>query len=211
MCTSRRDIDLFMSAIRGAEPHLDDPALFPQPWVKTSPPTKLRVGVMRHDGVVMPQPPMLRGFDMAVKKLSASDKIDVVEFQPFQQRTGYNILVRTGQVDMSNLQRSLYFEDGGANIHAALKAGEEDALPLTKWLLQPPLVAEHNIWESWKVSPHLTSLTARSVTLETPTSKRTMPTGGNPTLTSSFVLPSPVLPVPTTRRNTGDTRQCIIC
>jgi amidase len=93
MCASLRDIDLFMNAIRNSQPHLLDPTLYPQPWSIPAADKKLRVGIMRHDGEVLPQPPMLRAFDEVVKKLAESDAIELVDFEPYKQREGYDILV----------------------------------------------------------------------------------------------------------------------
>lgn len=93
MCSSARDIDLFMGAIRGCHPHLSDPSLYPQIWQPQSDMRPLRVGIMRHDGEVLPHPPMLRALNAVITKLGESPDIDLVDFQPFKQRHGYDILV----------------------------------------------------------------------------------------------------------------------
>ena len=48
---------------------------------------------MRHDGEVMPQPPMLRAFDLVTEKLRKSDQLELVDFEPYKQREGYDIVV----------------------------------------------------------------------------------------------------------------------
>lgn len=93
MCNSARDIDLFMDAVRNSEPNQFDPTLYPQPWEGSNIEMKLRVGIMRHDGEVMPQPPMLRAFDQVVEKLKRSHELELVDFEPYKQREGYDIVV----------------------------------------------------------------------------------------------------------------------
>jgi amidase len=93
MCRSLRDIDLFMTAVRGAKPHLQDPSLFPLPWAPEKLDRKIRIGVMRNDGVVIPHPPMQRAIEITVERLNKSDRFDVVDFEPYQQRHGLDIIV----------------------------------------------------------------------------------------------------------------------
>jgi amidase len=99
MCTSLRDIDLFMSSLRATKPHQIDPSIIPLDWdpARAQMPRKLRVGVMRSDGVVLPQPPMLRGFDAVVNKLEAAPDIEVKVFEPFKQRHGWSLMVSLWQ------------------------------------------------------------------------------------------------------------------
>jgi amidase len=95
MCRSARDIDLFISAVRGTEPHLLDPSLFPLPWSPALPAAHpLKVGIMMHDGVVLPQPPMLRGMEWAKEKLSGVDGIELVVFKSFNHHRALEIIVR---------------------------------------------------------------------------------------------------------------------
>lgn len=77
LASSLRDIDLFNRSILEADWSFIG---YPQPHIPWTPALKsasgegrkLRVGVMRHDGVVVPQPPILRGLDTVVQKLEAS-------------------------------------------------------------------------------------------------------------------------------------------
>lgn len=96
MCRSARDIDLFIAAVRNTQPHLLDPSLFPLPWKPVTLPDDrpLRVGIMQHDGVVLPQPPMLRGMSWAKERLSNIEGIELVDFEPFQHDRALEIIVR---------------------------------------------------------------------------------------------------------------------
>ncbi|KDQ52322.1 hypothetical protein JAAARDRAFT_163030 [Jaapia argillacea MUCL 33604] len=145
MCQSARDMNLFISVVRSAQPFLLDPSMIPMPWSVPSPSSlwgastgrKLRVGVMVHDGVVMPHPPMLRALELAKSKLAASDEVEVIDFKPYQHDIGYDII------------RELYFEDGGNAIRMMLKEGGENSLPLTDWVILPSHTKDHDAAGMW--------------------------------------------------------------
>jgi amidase len=77
---SMRDIDLFFSAVAAQKPWEKDPDVVPLSWPSFSPipERKLRIGIVRRDGVIHPHPPILRLLDEVKIKLHASG-IDVVE------------------------------------------------------------------------------------------------------------------------------------
>ncbi|EJU00958.1 amidase [Dacryopinax primogenitus] len=140
MCRSARDINLFFSSVRGTQPHLKDQLSIPLPWsVPDKLDRKLRIGIMMHDGVVMPQPPMLRALKVAYKKLQASDEVEVVDYLPYEHGLGYDII------------REIYFEDGGATVRGMLEEGGENILPLTEWVISPPHTFEHTVLQSWNL------------------------------------------------------------
>jgi len=138
MCRSARDIDFFISAVRATKPHLTDPLLVPLPWsIPDKLDRKLRVGIMMHDGEVVPQPPMTRALKLAKAKLEASGEVEVLEYLPYEHKAGYDII------------REIYFEDGGATVRKVLEEGGEDILPLTEWVISPPHTKNHTIPEAW--------------------------------------------------------------
>ncbi|OJA16947.1 hypothetical protein AZE42_11082 [Rhizopogon vesiculosus] len=58
MCRSARDMRLFLDAVLGSNPANRDPDALPIPLrMPDLAQKKLRVGIMMHDGVVMPHPP----------------------------------------------------------------------------------------------------------------------------------------------------------
>lgn len=82
----------------------------------------IKVGILRHDGTVTPQPPIQRAMQEVVAKLqtnSIHDEIEIqlVEFTPYKHEESAEII------------SNLYFEDGGA---ADLKLLEGDGEPLTE-------------------------------------------------------------------------------
>ncbi|OJA12850.1 hypothetical protein AZE42_02428 [Rhizopogon vesiculosus] len=140
MCRSARDMRLFLEAVLGANPALLDPDALPIPLqVPDLTQKKLRVGIMMHDGVVMPHPPMIRALKMAKAKLEASSEVEVVDYTPYDHDRGYSIV------------RELYYEDGGATVRRILTESGEEMLPLTEWVISPPHVRDHDAAQVWKL------------------------------------------------------------
>ncbi|KAG1875956.1 amidase signature domain-containing protein [Suillus tomentosus] len=140
MCRSARDMRLFLEAVLGANPALLDPDVLPVPLkVPDLTKRKLRVGIMMHDGVVMPHPPIIRALKWAKAKLEASSEVEVVDYTPYDHDRGYSIV------------RELYYEDGGATVRRILKESGEEILPLTEWVISPPHVRDHDASEVWKL------------------------------------------------------------
>ncbi|EJT97485.1 amidase [Dacryopinax primogenitus] len=133
MCRSARDIDLFIRNVLASKPSLIDVSLVPVVWdVPTSFEKKLRVGIMEHDSVVLPHPPILRALAAAKAKLAASGLVEVVNYKPFRHDLGYDII------------RELYFEDGGKIVRDLLSQTGERMLPLTEWVISPPYTKDHD-------------------------------------------------------------------
>lgn len=97
MARSIRDLDLFSRVVLKAEPWTVDPGLIPLPWTPvTAMPamSKLRVGIMKDDGVVMPTPSVLRALAAAECKLAAESTIEVVRFEPYRHEKAASLAVR---------------------------------------------------------------------------------------------------------------------
>ncbi|KAF8435033.1 amidase signature domain-containing protein [Boletus edulis BED1] len=140
MCRSARDLEMLIKAAQSTEPWLRDPSLFPIPLqLPNISQKKLRIGVMFHDRVVMPHPPMLRALRLAETKLRASEEVEVVEYVPYNHKEGYSII------------RGLYFYDGGETVRRLLKDGGEDILPLSEWVISPPHTRNLTATQSWEL------------------------------------------------------------
>ncbi|KAH8777435.1 amidase signature domain-containing protein [Diaporthe sp. PMI_573] len=128
MGASLRDMDMFMSLVVGEKPFLREPSLVPLPWTGLgtplpSPPA-LKVGIMMHDGVIQPQPPVIRALEWAKNKLSSDASIEVRPFTPYRV------------ADAIRNIRKAYTPDGGAGIKAGLEKTGEPMEHLTKWTIQ---------------------------------------------------------------------------
>lgn len=127
MCTSARDMDLFVSTIMSTSPFLKDPRLIPIPWTGLSADrTKvpLKIGFMMNDGVVEPQPPVTRSLQWVRDRLKSNSDIEMKEFKPFKVAEA-----------MKNL-RLAYWPDGGKGLCDHIRASGEPMLPLTEWIIK---------------------------------------------------------------------------
>ena len=99
---------------------------------------QLTIGVMMSDGIVDPHPPVLRSLNETVMALEAAGH-KVIPWKPLSHD---QILAVTFQ---------MYFMDGGNELRALLKKGDEDPLPLLAMALSlsgpPP-----SIEQGWEVS-----------------------------------------------------------
>ncbi|KAL1592327.1 hypothetical protein SLS60_011404 [Paraconiothyrium brasiliense] len=80
MAHTMRDIELFFRAVSEQQPWELDPDVIPGPWGSLSSVAgeKMRIGIVRRDGVVEPHPPILRLLDEVAGRVRRSG-IEVVE------------------------------------------------------------------------------------------------------------------------------------
>lgn len=137
---SLRDLELLMSVlVRGTTE--SDPYLCPPlPWrgvqdVKR----KLRIGVMRDDGFVMPITPIRRALQHVVQRLQTNPSFELVpiDAKDFGER-GWNLI------------RELYFMEDGALIKALASLTGEPLVRMTQYILQSP-VRDHSAGEAWQL------------------------------------------------------------
>lgn len=130
LSTSLDGVKLFMKTIIDAKPWLNEPSLVPIPWraneshLAKSSGKKLKVGVIWHDGVVKPHPPVVRALQEVVDKLKNVQSVEIVEWKPYKHDLAYIII------------SSLYFCDGGQEEFAAVEASGEPLRPLSKFILK---------------------------------------------------------------------------
>ncbi|KAF9880838.1 hypothetical protein CkaCkLH20_01880 [Colletotrichum karsti] len=136
LSVSLRDMDLFVSVLKNAQPHLEDPRLIPIPWTGLETQRKsvpLKVGFMMNDGIVMPQPPVIRALEWAREKLSKSPAFEVKDFTAF----------KTAEA-ITNINR-IILPDGGKMAKGAMAATGEPPMLLTKMALQNPDVINQDL------------------------------------------------------------------
>ncbi|ETS85588.1 hypothetical protein PFICI_03613 [Pestalotiopsis fici W106-1] len=127
MCTSARDMDLFMSVILSAKPYLKDPRIIPIPWTGLATEQKktpLKIGFMMNDGVIEPQPPVTKGLQWVRERLQSHPDFEVKDFAPFKVAEA-----------IKNL-RLAYYPDGGKVLRDHFRASGEPTLPLTEWIVR---------------------------------------------------------------------------
>jgi amidase len=126
MSTSLEGIKIFMQTIINSKPWLVEPALIPLRW---NPPLisltqRLKIGVMWHDNVVTPHPPITRALQELVSRLQTLSNVEVVDWKSYLHDEAWAII------------SSLYFTDGGAEDAATIAESGEPWRPLTKWIIK---------------------------------------------------------------------------
>ncbi|KAJ0422015.1 putative amidase [Aspergillus carlsbadensis] len=129
MGTSLRDMDMFMRLMANARPYLLDPRLVPIPWtgLQTSLGRRLKVGIIRNDGFIEPQPPVKRAIAWAENILSNpkhANLLEVKPFTPFGAATAWAMIQR------------FYWPDGAIPLKASLEASGEPIQPLSSAIWQ---------------------------------------------------------------------------
>ncbi|KAF2276825.1 amidase signature enzyme [Westerdykella ornata] len=125
---SVRDLQLFLEAVAGQEPWRWDPDVVPSPWSSLSSfydasgkrgRRRLRIGVVRRDGVTEPHPPILRLLDEVSSKLrDAGMHVVDMDITPLFSQC-------------QSLANALFGIDGGNHMFDLLEATGE---PLSPWL-----------------------------------------------------------------------------
>ena len=112
-----------MKTIIDSEPWLTEPALIPIPWRQVKLPETLKIGVLWHDGVVRPHPPITRALHLVTEQLKDAG-IQVIDFAPHLHDEAWAII------------SSLYFTDGGEYDSETIDSSGEPWRPLSKWILK---------------------------------------------------------------------------
>jgi len=94
MSTSLEGIKLFMKTVIDARPWITEPSLVPIPWNEVpffgpaatflNLKKKLKIGVMWHDGVVQPHPPVTRALREVVGKLKEMRPLEIIDWTPYR-------------------------------------------------------------------------------------------------------------------------------
>ncbi|KAM6512084.1 hypothetical protein FALCPG4_017070 [Fusarium falciforme] len=79
---------------------------------------------MFSDGVIIPQPPVLRALEWVRSRVASSSSFEIKDFQPFQTEQA-----------MRNIRKA-YWPDGGQSLKAHLLRNKEPLLPLTAWTIK---------------------------------------------------------------------------
>ncbi|EHK47765.1 hypothetical protein TRIATDRAFT_45224 [Trichoderma atroviride IMI 206040] len=128
MSVSLEGLEIFMRVMAAAEPWHIEPAIIPLSWravdITPSREKPLRLGILWHDEVVKPHPPITRALRELVDKLSNIPHVEVVNFPPYKHDEAWAIA------------SSLYFTDGGEADLAVMAESGEPLLSLTEWIIK---------------------------------------------------------------------------
>jgi amidase len=130
-----------MSTVLSAKPWFSEPALIPLPWnssFQISPRQPLKIGVLWHDNVVRPHPPITHALQSITLRLKSIPNVSIVDWQPHLHDEAWAII------------SSLYFTDAGTEDAAVMAASGEPWRPLTKWIIKEnPCVKKLSMQELW--------------------------------------------------------------
>ncbi|KAL7943652.1 amidase signature domain-containing protein [Trichoderma barbatum] len=128
-------VKLYSKAVISAQPWLRDPKCVPIPWREPELPSKLRIGVMWHDGMVQPTAPVARALKHTVVRLKAAGH-EIVEWDNSDQAEGYLLMQR------------LFLADGGLTIKSQLEPTGE---PMRIEMQSYATARELSTAEMWKL------------------------------------------------------------
>lgn len=126
MARSLRDVELYMKVMVDSKQYLHDPRIIPIPWTGLETPLSskpIKIGLMLTDGVITPQPPVLRALEWAKSRLLKSTEFTIKPFLP------YNSALAMEHIGV------MYWPDVGLTTKKALAATGEPIHPLTKAVL----------------------------------------------------------------------------
>jgi len=135
------NLEVYCRAIVEREPWKVDPRCVPVPWRQVQLPQRLRIGVLWHDGMVLPTPPVSRAMRVVVDKLRAAGH-ELVDWDPADQTRGLTLLGR------------MFLADGGRSIrHELEKTGE----PIREEMAIYETARELSTYEMWQLHLERTS------------------------------------------------------
>ncbi|KAL9093803.1 MAG: hypothetical protein Q9159_000105 [Coniocarpon cinnabarinum] len=93
--TSLAGMQVFMKAIIDRQPWIAEPWVNPIPWRQhvPDPSKRIRIAVMRDDGVVRPHPPILRALEETLEKLRQDRNIELSEWIPWRHDYAWELIV----------------------------------------------------------------------------------------------------------------------
>jgi amidase len=101
---------------------------------------KLKVGILWHDGVVMPHPPITRALKEIADRLKGVASVAIVDWKPYKHDLAWEII------------SSLYFCDGAREDVETLAESGEPWLPLSTFIAKDQAgVKDYSVTELWKL------------------------------------------------------------
>jgi amidase len=136
LSTSLTGLKLLMKTVIDAQPWSTEPAVIPMPWRDYEIPKDrpLRIGILWHDELVRPHPPITRALDLVKINLQHQKSVEFVDFKPHLHDDAWAII------------SSLYFTDGGAADSEAIDSSGEPWRPLSTFMIKDNLcVKKHTV------------------------------------------------------------------
>lgn len=128
MARSVDDLELYMQLMCDAKPWNKEPGVTVKPWVPSKGPgRKLKVGILRDNGVVAPVAAINRAIDTAVEKLKKAGEFEVVEYKPFESQRAWDIIVSVRMAENTEWDGEVVLRKGNANARRSRSTGPTEA------------------------------------------------------------------------------------
>ena len=105
---------------------------------------QLTIGLLMSDGIADPHPPIVRSLQETARALEAAGH-KVIPWKPLFHKEIVDVI------------SAMFFTDGGNNLRALLKKGDEEPLPFLAKVLSS-VENQCSIEQGWEVSEYLKSL-----------------------------------------------------
>ncbi|KAE8151059.1 amidase signature domain-containing protein [Aspergillus avenaceus] len=134
MASTLEEITLYSKTVIDQQPWLLDPKCLPIPWRPAPPKHRLKIGVLWHDSLVTPTPPVARALQHTVHKLRQAGH-SVTDWAPTGHPEALNILLRK------------FLADGGESVRNLLKPTGEPFRPEMEFYENAAELGVHEMWQ----------------------------------------------------------------
>lgn len=133
MARTLEDIALYSKVVIQSQPWLRDAKCVPLPWTDVEVPKKLKIGVMWHDTMVQPTPPIARALRHTVEKLRSAGH-EVVDWRPTDMQKSRELIAR------------FFLADGAAAIRKELERTGEPWRPEMEAYRTAKAISVYDLW-----------------------------------------------------------------
>ncbi|RCK56016.1 Acetamidase [Candida viswanathii] len=142
LCNSIEDLEFYCKSVIGHEPWMHDAKCVEIPWRDVELPETLNIAVLTDDGFVRPTPPIRRGMDIVIERLTEAGH-DVIEWDPVDH------------VRLAEIIGQFFVSDGGH--HVLLQTTETDE-PLFPYMENYGTSKDMKVSDLWKLQSERTKL-----------------------------------------------------
>ncbi|KAL4914829.1 amidase signature domain-containing protein [Aspergillus aurantiobrunneus] len=135
LATTLEEVVLWASTVVGQQPWLRDPKCLPIPWRPVEPKKSLKIGVLWHDGLVTPTPPVARALAESAEKLKTAGH-EIVTWAPTEHKDLLTTLAR------------MFVADGGKSVRKLLEPTGE---PFRPEMAMYQTATELGVYEMWQI------------------------------------------------------------
>jgi amidase len=129
------DLEFFSRAVVGSRPWLVDPKCLPIPWRTVASKKTLKIGVLWHDGVVTPTPPVQRALRETVERLKGAGHT-IVDWDP-----------KGNHSEAAALLQKMFVADGGKSLRKVLDPTGEPFRPEMMSYAQAKELGAYDMWQ----------------------------------------------------------------